>query len=389
MIGARIGFVVFLVAFLIETGSAQHPPPQKLPNVNLLIHGSVGAVDPQIDGGLVIGGDFAVVNGVERSNLARLRPDGTLDPQWNPGADEGVGVIAHDASGNLYVAGNFSRIGGLPRSGLAKLDANGTVDSVWSPSPNGSVEALLVDGDWLYVGGSFYGIDGKGGYGLARVSLHGSGQVDETWTPSPDGTVTGFAMDESSLFIAGYFTQVNGIGRSGVAKLSKVGPGLVDEAWSVLLDFGYAQTIAHDGKGSLYIGGPFSSMNGLPRQRLAKVSSNGPAVVDPDWNPSADNSVYSISLGADGDVYVGGWFQYVGGMQRRGAAKLNPDGTGSADPNWNAQIDSHVYDLVADGDSVHIAGIFTTGLALHKHPTTRWHAKADTLARSFGSPTVD
>ena len=48
--------------------------------------GTVSVVAAQADGKAIIGGDFSLVNGVSRSNLARVNADGSLDTTFNPGS---------------------------------------------------------------------------------------------------------------------------------------------------------------------------------------------------------------------------------------------------------------------------------------------------------------
>ena len=126
---------------------AQSPAPLPQPAVQLFTSGSVRAVAPLSDGGVIFGGDFSFVNGVPRANIARLIPDGSLNINWNPGANGSVRVFATDRSGNLYVGGRFNTIGGLPRNGIAKLSIRtGTANANWNPGAGGSadVTALLL-----------------------------------------------------------------------------------------------------------------------------------------------------------------------------------------------------------------------------------------------------
>lgn len=54
-------------------------------------------------GGWFIGGDFTSVGGVARSGLARILSDGSVDPDWDPGADNEVYALA--VSGSTVYAG--------------------------------------------------------------------------------------------------------------------------------------------------------------------------------------------------------------------------------------------------------------------------------------------
>ena len=43
------------------------------------LNGSCRAIAVQPDGGIVVAGDFSIVNGVERVRIARMNADGSLD----------------------------------------------------------------------------------------------------------------------------------------------------------------------------------------------------------------------------------------------------------------------------------------------------------------------
>ena len=62
----------------------------------------------QADGRIVIGGDFTRVGGQARNRLARLLPDGTLDPTFVPDVNQIVQTVSLTSSGEVAVAGTFT-----------------------------------------------------------------------------------------------------------------------------------------------------------------------------------------------------------------------------------------------------------------------------------------
>src|SRR3569623_1506833 len=97
----------------IALGTAVHATAQLAaqPNLELLTNGYVTAMARQDNGGLILGGHFTKVNGVARSNLARLKPDGTLDLDWAPVGQGNFDSLA--AIGDaVYVGGVFNQISG-------------------------------------------------------------------------------------------------------------------------------------------------------------------------------------------------------------------------------------------------------------------------------------
>ncbi len=358
-----------LLASMATWAQAPVPAPQVFPRLELTTTGEVRAVASQPDGGLVFGGRFTHVNGLARNNIARLRPDGTLDPAWNPSADGEIRALAVDASGAVFVGGRFANIGGQPRSRIAKLSGGGTgaADPDWDPSAQGaspSVDVLAVDaGGAVLVGGGFQGIGGSSRNNIAKLSGSGTGAADPVWNPSANAGVYALAVDANgAVYVGGSFTNLGGQPRSRIAKLSGGGAGAADAAWnpSATGGGGSVMTLAVDASGAVYAGGWFASMGGVSRERIAKLSGTGTGAVDPDWNPSANDVVWSLAVDASGAIHAGGNFWMIGGLNRSRIAKLSGSGTGAADPDWDPWADDQVYALAAgSGGELHIGGTFS------------------------------
>ena len=128
---------------------------------------------------------------------------------------------------------------------------------------------------------------------------------------------------------------------------------------------GSVQAVAVDASGRFYIGGSFSSVNGTPRKNLARFNADG--TLDTAWNPNADVLISGLSvqipevlaLAVLGDtVYVGGYFNTIGGQARNGLAAL--DTTTGAATAWNPNPDGGVSVLAVSGDTVYVGGYFNT-----------------------------
>ena len=118
-------------------------------------NGTIRAMTRQPDGRMLIAGSFTTYNGIPRSGIARLEPDGSLDTSFTPKGDaSGVLAFASDFNGgpgsaNLFarpiVVGNFNNLyGNSGFKGVARL-LGGSFPGVWyqpaeievsaSPSP--------------------------------------------------------------------------------------------------------------------------------------------------------------------------------------------------------------------------------------------------------------
>ena len=61
----------------------------------------VSSVVLQADGKILIGGGFAYVDGQRRNGIARLNSDGTIDPSFDPNANDYVSAIVVQADGKV------------------------------------------------------------------------------------------------------------------------------------------------------------------------------------------------------------------------------------------------------------------------------------------------
>jgi uncharacterized delta-60 repeat protein len=125
----------------------------------------------QPDGRIFVGGSFTNVQGQIRDRMARLWPDGQLDPSFNPPPSTGyrhrVTAIALQSDGRILVGGTFDTMGGLPYAGLARLNADGSLDPTFPPikgiqeDGEGSVfSAVIQDETRALIGGGGLGTHG-------------------------------------------------------------------------------------------------------------------------------------------------------------------------------------------------------------------------------------
>lgn len=301
--------------------------------------GTVDAFARQPDGSTIVGGDFVKADGQPRRYLLRLRADGTVDPDWRPSPDRRVYALATNAAGDVYVGGTFTTIDGQPRKGIAKLSGSGTgaVDPNWHPvlaGFSGSVSEVAMSGAGeLYIAGSFTAVGGLQRTYLAKLSGSGTGAVDPVWNPSPNSFVDAMTFDAAgNLHVGGNFTNVGGVARQRLAKLATSGTGVVDPDWHPSPN-DRVMALAINAAGDIVAGGRFTTIDGLPRQGIARLGG-GSGAVDPSWNPSANDDVTALAIDSAGDVYVGGEFAAIGGAPRERIARVFGGGTGAADPSW-------------------------------------------------------
>jgi len=369
---------------LASTCPAQRSPAT-LPDAHFLTAGLVLAIAQQDDGKVIVGGYFSSVNGVSRTNIARVNADGTVDQTWNPEANGEVRQIALSGA-DVFVLGDFSVIGGQSRNGIAKLSTTnpGAADPVWNPDHPGNLHAVAVSGTDLFVGGLSY---------LAKFTTTGTGMGESPWGPQPDLNIFALTVQGTNLYVGGNFSQLGGLSRNRLGKVSIPGAGEVDPVWDADViggNLGYVPALVAT-ESYLYVGGSFDEVGGVSRKNIARLSLDGTGAPDPAWNPSTDHeTVYALTVNG-GDVYVGGSFSQIGGMPRNCLAKLSATGDGAADPSWNADTGGkYVYALTPSGSSVFAGGAFTAingvvSLSVAKL-SSGTGARDDTFPAQVGNP---
>lgn len=130
---------------------------------------------------IVVGGGFSQYNGQVRNDLVRLLPTGAVDPSFDSGAgvvddagkDAGVAVVQPQSDGGLLVGGTFAAYQGTARPGIVRVLSNGAVDPRFDPGAGfrtqvangvvrgGSVLAMATSAGKPLTAGSFDTFNGS------------------------------------------------------------------------------------------------------------------------------------------------------------------------------------------------------------------------------------
>jgi uncharacterized delta-60 repeat protein len=338
------------------------------PNAN----GPVYVVVVQPNGKILIGGGFTTLtpNGgppVTRNHIARLNPDGTLDNDFNPNANDFVNAIAVQADGKILAGGAFNgenSIGGQTRNRIARLDPTTGLADSFDPNADNEVSSIAVQADGkILIGGCFTALSPNGGPPVTRnhiARLNPDGTLDAAFDPNANFPVRTIAVQaDGKILVGGVFTNIGGQLRQCIARLySTTGlPDPWDPNAGHPLDFPTVQAIAVQADGKILAGGHFTLIGGQPRNRIARLDATTGSAES--WDPNANGDVYSIAVQADGKILAGGDFDSIGGQPRNNIARLDAT-TGPADsfdPNANDVVRSIA--VQADG-KILAGGLFTT-----------------------------
>lgn len=295
----------------------------------------------QNDGKVLIGGDMSSYNGTPRNGVARLNDDGTLDTSFDPG--DGVGsilgvyCIVLQPDGKILIGGGFSYYGDIPRKGIARLNEDGSLDLDFDPglgvdgvfSPNVSSIVLQPDG-MILIGGSFTTYNGTARNYIARLNPDGSMDGDFDPGVGANGSVRSMVLQtDNRVLVGGVFSTFDDTPRSRIARLNSDGTlDLSFDPGTGTNGFVLATLLQPNGK--VLISGTLTTCNGIPRNRIARLNSDGS--LDLDFDPGVGpagglaTTVSALANQPDGKLLIGGGFTTYNGIPRNRIARLMGDG---------------------------------------------------------------
>jgi len=291
----------------------------------------------QPDGRILIAGDFTQVDGTNRVGVARLLPNGHVDPTFNPGTGPNAKVssVALQADGKVLLTGSFTQIAGTARNLYARLNSDGSLDTSYAAaqpviaSGEGRQIIALADGRALLVGPStiyfsFSPLTSRAYF----MRLNTNGTCDTTFPNLPAATAGMFAgavTPSGKYLVGGLFNTTDGSARTNLMQVNT--HGVVDPTFpaaSVMspLTIGFVRTLHPLPDGRIVV----NYGNGLGTNWLLRLQADG--TTDPSFtSPSADSAILAAAVQPDGKVWIGGDFLAVNDQQRLKVARLNANGT--------------------------------------------------------------
>ncbi len=343
--------------------------------------GTVTVITPQSDGKILIGGNFSYVNGVAKNRLARLNQDGSVDSSFNPTLVQGsyssttfITAMIVQPDGKILIGGNIATgINGTTNNGLFRLNADGTTDSSFSATLNGLVQSIVLQPDGkILLGGNFYQINGTDHRYIGRINADGSVDAGFNVGTGPNSTIVNLALqNDGKIVAAGNFDSFNGTQHRGLVRLNSAGS--VDASFNAeVSNYGssiFALAVQPDGK--VLIGGNFYQVNGVTRNRLARLNADGSLDTAFRTTVGQEGNVNTIILQPDGKILVAGNFNNIFGAVRRKVARLFSDGTVDTVFNPGSGPDGEVFALARQsngkvligGNFSVVDGVSRTGIA--------------------------
>lgn len=277
---------------------------------------AIYAIQPMPDGGMVIGGSFASVPGLQTNSIARRESSPWGEGRWTAmgaGLNGTVRALALLPSGDLIAGGSFTTAGSPP-SNYYIARWNGSFWFTLGAGLNGEVYTLLVlpNGDMI-AGGSFSSAGGVSVRNIARWDGHewhaiGAGVTGgvSAITTTPNGEI--IALVSTSSFFGG-----------GGFRVQRFDP--VAAAWITMgTGSGSGNALLSLPNGDILVGGSFSTADGAPSSNIARLTASAWVAVD----NGTSGPVSSLVAHPNGDVVMCGGFTSVGGINANRMARYDP-----------------------------------------------------------------
>ncbi|MBK6410324.1 MAG: delta-60 repeat domain-containing protein [Flavobacteriales bacterium] len=222
-------------------------------------------IDLMPDGRILIAGNFGTYNGIQNYFVARLFPNGTLDPGFHvpPNSiNNAVYAVALHRNNTVLAAGEFFICAGLSQPRITRFDSTGVVDTtflVGAGFTNTVYDLLVLPDDRIVAGGSFYNYQNNPSGNIALLAPNGL--IDPLMDNDPgfqgpgrSGHWRGNRTARSCL--GGYFSYHNSVPRAGIARLDL--SGAYDPTFtSPLYPYARVDAIAVQADGHILVGGEF------------------------------------------------------------------------------------------------------------------------------------
>jgi hypothetical protein len=230
--------------------------------------------------------------------------------------------------------------------GAAQASASGALGKVVSANPanytpdvrNGAVYKMAEYRGVMYAGGSFTSVSAAGSsraYARSRIVAFNAATGRLTaFAPRINGDVWAITASGGSLYVGGSFTTVNGVARRGLVKLNPV-TGAVDPRFNAKLTGSVTEAAVVAGR--LIVSGTFAArLSALRPSSGANTGYLNLAVRGSVARNAGPTEVYRFAVNPAGTRLVGlGNFTTVGGARHYRAFMLNLAATTSSVSTWN------------------------------------------------------
>jgi hypothetical protein len=342
---------------------------------------------------LYAGGIFTQAGGQAVQGIAQYN---TVTKQWSsvggslltPASTAKVSALTVDGKGDLYMGGHFSGVGGVSAMNVAMWNG-----STWSALGHGlgdntmNVYSLWASSSTdVYAGGDFtilyvpYVSAGVAHWDGSAWSGLGAGTYNSTYR-----SVNAVLVSGSQVYIGGDFTTVSdttshsanhfAIYNTGASTWSTLGTGMDASIYALALD----------AQGHVYAGGQFNHADGLSEGKISEWNGSFWHTMSTTFGDTGmDNDVAALYLQGD-YLYAGGSFIYAGGYVANRVARWNITNAG-----WlglGGSVNHLIRSMAMGGDSLYAGGYFISAGGENAAGVARWDIQTDDWTPLVGSLT--
>jgi len=295
-------------------------------NIGTGFNNDVNDIQIDSDDKILVGGDFTTYNGVTSNRIIRLNSDGSIDTSFNIGTgfSQTVFILKMQLDGKILVGGNFTSYNGVTSNRIIRLNSDGSIDTSFNIGTGFSdiVRALQIQSDGkILVGGNFTSYNGVTSNRIIRLNSDGS--IDTSFNIG-----TGFndivralqIQSDGKILVGGNFATYNGVTSNRIIRLNS--DGSRDTSFNIGTGFTFiVQTIEIQSDGKILVGGPFATYNGVSSSRFIILNSDG--IEHLTRFTFNDGNVFSIQIQSDGKILLGGTFTSYSGVSNSSIIRLN------------------------------------------------------------------
>lgn len=245
------------------------------------INSTVEDIAIQPDGKILVAGGSA-------REIVRLNADGSLDSTFDVGSgatSSAIREVLLQPDGKILVAGGFNAFNGIARDAIARLLPNGAVDPSFVANNWNRlswIRSMALQSDGKIVIGGYFTRSSNSASNDSVARLNADGSVDASFQGNASAYVELVRVDPfGRVLVAGRFTAMNGSSRNYIARLNP--DGSLDTSFNTFNGPNYwCWAIATQGDGKVVVGGQFTSVYGADHRAITRLNGGaGPALHAP------------------------------------------------------------------------------------------------------------
>ncbi|MET0759926.1 MAG: T9SS type A sorting domain-containing protein [Flavobacterium sp.] len=292
----------------------------------------------QVDGKIIVVGNFTTFNGQNVDNVIRLNVDGSIDTSFNLGgtgySGQGIKSVDIQSNGKIILLKDVSSAlyNGVVTGAIFRLNTNGSIDNTFTTSFTASEyisSSSILQNDKLLVR-IIVDMDVT----IKLLNINGSIDVNfSSITVSNPGLLYDVKLlNDGKILIAGNFTTLNGVAKNGIAKINP--DGTIDNSFiaSAARNGGGSRvsSIAVQSDNKIVLCGNFNFYNLVSKNGIVRINSDGS--IDNTFSLGSgftyitEYNYFTFILNND-KMDILGSFNFYNGNVVDGYMRLNNDGT--------------------------------------------------------------